>query len=90
LYPERALAERARRRTIIVSFGPSSSSDAKSTAYGDTDIVDERRASGRFTLKTEVTDESSSSPRNSQMLPTKRVGKNATSSAAPAPMMAQT
>ena len=46
--------------TIIVSFGPSSSSDAKSTAY-DTDIVDERRASGRFTLKTEVIDESSSS-----------------------------
>ena len=46
--------------TSIVSFGPSSSSDAKSTAY-DTDIVDERRASGRFTLKTDVIDESSSS-----------------------------
>ena len=53
--------------TIIVSFGPSSSSDAKSTAY-DTDIVDDRRASGRFTLKTEVIDDSSSSPRNSHGL----------------------
>ena len=49
--------------TSIVSFGPSSSSDAKSTAY-ETDIVDDRRASGRFTLKTDVIDESRSSARN--------------------------
>ena len=47
---ERALAERARGRDQHRSFGPSSSSEAKSTAY-DTDIVDERRASGRLTLK---------------------------------------
>ena len=42
--------------TIIVSFGPSSSSDAKSTAY-ETDIVDPLRASGSVTLKTDVTDD---------------------------------
>ena len=53
-------------------------------------MVEERRASGRFTLKTEVIDESSSRPRNSQRLPTKWVGKNATSIAAPTPMIAQT
>src|SRR4029077_13283928 len=76
--------------TIIVSFGPSSSSDAKSTAY-DTDIVEERRASGRLTLKTEVIDDSSSRPMNSHtLLPTNWVGKNATSMAAPTPMIAQT
>src|SRR5258708_40095195 len=75
--------------TTMVSLGPSSSSDAKSTAY-DTDIVEERLASGRFTLKTEVIDDSSSRQRKSQGLPTKWIGKNATSSAAPAPMMAQT
>ncbi len=49
--------------TIIVSLGPRSSSDAKSTAY-ETDIVDPLRASGRVTLKTEVTDDSASSTRN--------------------------
>src|SRR5258708_17140316 len=75
--------------TSMVSFGPSSSSDAKSTAY-DTDIVEERLASGRLTLKTDVIDDSSSRQRKSQGLPTKCVGKNATSSPAPAPMMAQT
>ena len=75
--------------TSIVSFGPSSSSDAKSTAY-ETDIVEERRASGRFTLKTDVIDESRSSLMNSHGVPTKCVGKNATSNAAPMPMMAQT
>src|SRR3954470_23319658 len=69
----------------IVSFGPSRSSEAKSIAY-ETDIVDDRRASGRFTLKTDVTDESSSRLRNSHLLPRKCVGKNRTSSAAPAPM----
>src|SRR3954451_3199069 len=48
--------------TSIVSFGPSSSSDAKSTAY-ETDIVEPLRASGSVTLKTDVTDESVSSRR---------------------------
>src|SRR4051812_46776114 len=75
--------------TSIVSFGPSSSSDAKSTAY-DTDIVDDRRASGRFTLKTDVIDESSSRTRNSHGLPTRCVGKKATTRPAPMPMIVQT
>src|SRR5690349_16683644 len=75
--------------TSIVSFGPSSSSDAKSTAY-ETDIVEDRRASGRFTLKTDVIDESSSSPKNSHGLPTNFVGKNAASSTAPIAMIAST
>src|SRR5829696_10189026 len=70
--------------TSIVSFGPSRSSDAKSTAY-ETDIVDDRRASGRLTLNTEVIDDSSSSVRNSHGLPTKCVGKKAASNTAPAP-----
>ena len=47
----------------MVSFGPSSSSDAKSTAY-ETDIVEDRRASGRFTLNTDVIDDISSSSRD--------------------------
>src|SRR5260221_7347125 len=75
--------------TIIVSFGPSRRSDAKSNAY-ETDIVEDRRASGRFTLKTDVIDDSSSSARNSQGLARTPVGKNATSIAPPMPMMAQT
>src|SRR3954469_22420367 len=75
--------------TIIVSCAPRSSSDAKSTAY-DTDIVDERRASGRFTLKTEVIDDKRSSRRKSSTRPVKCVGKNATSRAAPTPMTAPT
>ncbi len=75
--------------TIIVSFGPRSSSDAKSTAY-DTDMVEERRASGRFTLKTDVIDDSSSSPMNRYTLPRKCVGKNTASSTAPAAMIEQT
>src|SRR5438445_7416332 len=75
--------------TSIVSFGPRRSSDAKSIAY-ETDIVDERRASGRFTLKTEVIDDSSSRVKNSHGLPKKCVGKNAIRSPAPAPMIAQT
>ncbi len=68
--------------TSIVSCGPSSSSEAKSTAY-DTDIVDDRRASGRLTLKTEVTDDSASSSRNSSLLPVNGTGKNFNSSTAP-------
>ncbi len=76
--------------TSIVSFGPRSSSDAKSTAY-DTDIVEDRRASGRFTLKTDVIDESNSNARNSTGLPMEEgPGKNAMSSAAPIAMMPQT
>src|ERR671913_197603 len=77
--------------TTIVSFGPSISREAKSTAY-ETDIVDDRRASGRLTLKTEVIDESSSSARNNHGLPMNvvGVGKKATSMAAPTPMIPQT
>src|SRR5262245_15992480 len=75
--------------TTIVSFGPSSSSAAKSTAY-DTDIVDDRRASGRFTLKTEVIDERKSSARKRSGLPEMRVGKHSTNRIAPMAMMVQT
>src|SRR3954467_7903920 len=42
--------------TIIVWLGPTMMSDRKSTAY-DTDIVDPLRASGRFTLKADVIDD---------------------------------
>jgi hypothetical protein len=48
--------------TTIVSSAPSSSSDAKSTAY-ETDIVDPLRASGSVTLKTEVSDDRMSNAR---------------------------
>src|SRR5438128_1014097 len=75
--------------TTIVSFGPRRSSEAKSTAY-DTDIVEDRRASGRFTLKTEVIEESSSSVANSGLLPTKCVGKKTAKSTEPIAMIAQT
>src|SRR5262245_41695756 len=75
--------------TTIVSFGPSSSSDAKSTAY-ETDIVDDRRASGRLTLKTDVIDDSSSSETKSSLRSPKSVGKNAANRIAPIPMIAQT
>ena len=44
--------------TSIVSCGPSSSSDAKSTAY-DTDIVEPPVVSGRCTLSAAVAVESS-------------------------------
>ena len=76
--------------TSIVSFGPSSSSEAKSTAY-DTDIVDDRRASGRFTLKTEVIDESSSSvmKRIGRVIEMRRKQADRTGRR-PTPMMAQT
>src|SRR5688572_28913353 len=75
--------------TSIVSFGPSSSSDAKSTAY-DTDIVDPERASGSVTLKTEVTDDSVSSTRNGTGEATTPNGKNAASSSAPSAITRQT
>src|SRR4029079_14838693 len=75
--------------TTIVSLGPSSSSDAKSTAY-DTDIVDERRASGRLTLKTDVIDESSNIRKNSGSFEVFAPGRNFTSSTAPTPMIVHT
>src|SRR5262245_45478145 len=75
--------------TTIVSFGPSSSSAAKSTAY-DTDIVDDRRASGRFTLKTEVIDDRKSSVRKSSGLPKNCVGKHTTNTITPMAMMVHT
>src|SRR3954470_18957890 len=49
--------------TSIVSCGPSSSSDAKSTAY-DTDIVDPLVVSGRWTFNAAVADDSTSSAMN--------------------------
>jgi hypothetical protein len=42
--------------THIVAFSPSSSSDAKSTAY-DTDIVDPLVESGRFTFRADAMEE---------------------------------
>src|SRR5215213_3459489 len=75
--------------TSIVSLGPSSSSDAKSTAY-DTDIVDPLRASGRLTLKTDVIEESVSRRRNSHGDANVLTGKNATRSPAPTRITAQT
>src|SRR4051812_27544922 len=49
--------------TNIVGFAPSSSSEAKSTAY-DTDIVDPLVVSGRLTFSADATEEKSSSARN--------------------------
>src|SRR6185295_9056239 len=49
--------------TIIVSFAPSRSRAAKSTAY-DTDIVEPLVASGRLTFSAEASDEHPSSTRN--------------------------
>ncbi len=89
LDPERALTERAAAATTIVSCGPSSSSDAKSTAY-ETDIVDDRRASGRFTLNTDVTDERMSSRAKSHLFPVKGTGKNSNSRTQPTATTAQT
>src|SRR4051812_5376221 len=75
--------------TIIVSLGPSSRSDAKSTAY-ETDIVDLLRASGRVTLKTDVTDESVSSSRNSPRCENGRAGNCATRTQTPNTMRPHT
>ena len=50
--------------TNIVGSAPSSSSDAKSTAY-DTDIVEPLLVSGRLTFSADATEEHSSSARNS-------------------------
>ena len=75
--------------TIIVSFGPSSSRDAKSTAY-ETDMVDPLRASGRLTLNTEVIDDKSRSRRKIQGDLNEFAGKKETSSTAPTAMTLQT
>src|SRR4051812_23766524 len=75
--------------TIIVSLAPSSSSDAKSTAY-ETDIVEPLRASGRLTLKTEVTDESVRSSRKVPRCEKVRAGNCATSTQAPSAMTPHT
>ncbi len=75
--------------TIIVSPGPSSSNEAKSTAY-ETDIVDPLRASGSVTLNTDVTDDSVRSSRNSQMDESTFVGKRNKTSPTPAAMTAVT
>src|SRR5262249_46293091 len=50
--------------TSIVSCGPRSSSDAKSTAY-ETDIVEPLVISGRWTFSAAVADDSTSSAMNS-------------------------
>ena len=68
--------------TIIVSFAPSSSSAAKSTAY-DTDIVEPLVASGRLTLSAEARDEKQRSAVNSTGFPTLR-GTNKTRMIRPA------
>src|SRR5438045_225227 len=75
--------------TIIVSFGPSSSSDAKSTEY-DTDIVDPLRASGSLTLNTEASEERITSSRNSHGDAKDLRGKKAASRTAPRPTTVQT
>src|SRR5215210_8058995 len=75
--------------TNIVSFGPRSSSDAKSTAY-DTDMVEPLRASGSFTLNTDVTEDSVSRRRNSHIWSNVLTGRNVTRTAAPSTMTAQT
>ena len=49
--------------TIIVWLGPRMMSERKSTAY-DTDMVDPLRASGRFTLKAEVIEDTRSRATN--------------------------
>src|SRR5258706_70202 len=64
--------------TIIVWLGPSTMSDRKSTAY-ETDIVDPLRASGRFTLNAEVTDDPTSRATNSVGLGRLCSGKNTAS-----------
>src|SRR3989442_1143357 len=51
--------------TIIVAWGPSRSSAAKSTAY-ETDIVDPLLASGNDTLKADVNADTTSRPTNNQ------------------------
>src|SRR5262245_28289834 len=75
--------------TSIVSFGPRSRSDAKSTAY-ETDIVDPLRASGRLTLKTEVSEERNRSARKSHGSENVLNGRSTASSTAPTTMTVQT
>src|SRR6185436_10551014 len=75
--------------TSIVSFGPSSSSDAKSTAY-DTDIVEPLRASGSVTLNTDVNDDRVSNIRKTSGDANVLKGKNRTRRTAPAAITALT
>jgi hypothetical protein len=70
-------------------LGPSSSSEAKSTAY-DTDIVEPPRTIGRLTLKTEVTDDSVRSSRKSHGVRSVSTGKHSTTSAAPSAIIPPT
>src|SRR6188768_3362065 len=74
--------------TSIVSSAPSSSSDAKSTAY-DTDMVDPPDASGRLTFSAEASDEQISSAAKIAGWVIECGTKNATT-AAPAMMTAET
>ncbi len=75
--------------TSIVSLGPSSSSAAKSTAY-DTDIVEPLLASGRLTLKADVTAEVSSRRAKSQGCSKLERGPSDTTSIAPSAIVAAT
>src|SRR5437762_10514420 len=75
--------------TIIVSFGPSSRSEAKSTEY-ETDMVEPLRASGSLTLNTDASEDRTTRSRNSQGEAKDLRGKNATRRAAPRPTTAHT
>src|SRR5687768_277047 len=70
--------------TSIVSFAPSSMSDAKSTAY-DTDIVEPPETSGRLTFKADASEEQSSRPMKMPRCSIER-GRKKAKTAAPAMM----
>src|SRR6476659_375350 len=74
--------------TSIVSFAPSNSSAAKSTAY-DTDIVELLLASGSVTLRADARDEQRSSARKTTGL-AMVCGANSASTTAPAARTAPT
>ena len=74
--------------TSIVASAPSSSSDAKSTAY-ETDIEEPLLVSGRLTFSAEASEENSSSATNSAGSLSVR-GANAISTMAPAATTAPT
>src|SRR5688572_3854709 len=75
--------------TSIVSWGPSNSSDAKSTAY-DTDIVEPLLASGRLTLNAEVIAEVRRRTMKSVTLLKSERGPSHTTSVAPTAIVAPT
>jgi hypothetical protein len=76
--------------TSIVWRGPSRSRHRKSTAY-ETDIVDPLRASGRLTLKADVTDERTNNTTNhTGCVNSSGRGKQAASRAPPAATTAPT